>query len=118
MGESPGSHGILLGGSMRFGAASNIRRTYGQPVAGSLFASQGATAPGFSGRTLGWIAASRRHRRRGKYLDRKSTRLNSRHLGITYAGLWLKKNRRLAAAAAPVFPPLPPPLLLAFLSTF
>src|SRR5258705_10225122 len=37
-------------------------------------------------------------------LDRKSTRLNSSHLGISYAAFCLKKKQRLAS-----FPVPPPP---------
>src|SRR5262245_64040425 len=36
---------------------------------------------------LNWLSAT------GSALDRKSTRLNSSHLGISYAVLWLKKKR-------------------------
>jgi hypothetical protein len=37
MGDSPGTHGILLGASPTVVGASNIRHAYGQPAAGSLF---------------------------------------------------------------------------------
>ena len=37
MGESPGTHGILLGASPIVGKARNIRRAYDQPAAGSPF---------------------------------------------------------------------------------
>src|SRR3712207_8981738 len=36
-------------------------------------------------------------RRRGKPLDRKSTRLNSSHANISYAVFWLKKKKKITA---------------------
>jgi len=37
MGESPATHGMLLGASPAVGGARNIRHAYGQPATGSLF---------------------------------------------------------------------------------
>src|SRR5437899_4517786 len=49
----------------------------------------------FACRQLGQLAARKGSHALGQEIDRKSTRLNSSHLGISYAGFCLKKKMRL-----------------------
>src|SRR5437899_13008652 len=52
---------------------------------------------GVARRTLGFVVD--RHQYGGRHRDRKSTRLNSSHLGISYAVFCLKKKKRKDGAS-------------------
>src|SRR5205814_3228831 len=78
--------GVLRGPAPRRPASDERRH------AGDAFDDvRGPEAPG---RPRGRAAAEPRPRRRATGEDRKSTRLNSSHLGISYAVFCLKKKKR------------------------
>src|SRR5690625_6840935 len=57
-----------------------------------------ADAPRRRGRTRDGTAGKRHHHQRRLGGDRKSTRLNSSHVAISYAVFCLKKKNRISAA--------------------
>src|SRR6266496_5646293 len=60
----------------------------------TLFRSRGRHRPDSHPRRSGWLPRGERRRERPQERDRKSTRLNSSHVEISYAVFCLKKKKK------------------------
>src|ERR1039458_1652798 len=97
--------GLEIGASQRTlpVGAERFRRTPHIALSGAFLAQHASVCNRWPRR---WVSGRRREWRPGRTcrIDRKSTRLNSSHLGISYAVFCLKKNKKQRLQ----------PLLLAF----